>query len=413
MGKPQENHIKAARAVWEVMQKEASSRGMALSKNKQFGDGRVIIGAVKTFIKVLNDERGWRFNDTDFDLVRSYLKSTGNVVVLSKVEKYRYRIFIREEWNETPLVKGSPKEPDSIDRRAEKLTADEAGETREPAPVEFKCVRCVPPSVWGSQPALNAHMALHKNDQKKETPKPKIYAVSLGESQAAILTVLLKNGGIVSHVKGATTQKIARQDPRLRGKTNQSLGSTMIKLENDGLITRDVRKKRTYRVELTEYGKEVAADINSYRAATQVILDYLKENPVTEWNTATMKDDLGASAGVVPDRVRRALTTLEHEGEITRGQASMKKTRIVLAGAEGQVAEPVKDAESLPAPSGLFEELDDAVLLTILERRLNRKEEVASYKEKVEFIDSIVSEANDGKISPLKALADIQEALKL
>ena len=80
---------KRAHAVWEVMQREAANHGLALVKNKHFGDGRVLVATIGAFIKALNTERNWGLTDADVDAVRRYLKTTGNVVTLAKVEQYQ------------------------------------------------------------------------------------------------------------------------------------------------------------------------------------------------------------------------------------------------------------------------------------------------------------------------------------
>ena len=159
---------KGAYYTWEVMHREAKKRGMALTRHRHIAhgniDGRIIISTIGAFIKMLNNERGWDLTENEVDLVRRYLKETGNVWTLSKVEQYKYRIFIAEEWEERVIKKSIP------EKKKDKMTAQDLGEDRQPSEVTYKCVKCDPPTTWGSQSALYGHSAVHKERTK---PKPK------------------------------------------------------------------------------------------------------------------------------------------------------------------------------------------------------------------------------------------------
>jgi hypothetical protein len=249
--------VKIAYQVWEVMHREAKGRGLALVKEKPYGDGRVMINTIGAFIKGLNKERAWYLSDYEVDLVRRYLKVTGNVVALSKVEQYKFRIFISEKWTNEAIVK-QEREPDSISRRADKLTPEEAGETREPSEVTYRCVTCR--AIFKSQTALNSHLASHGS--------PKIAA--LGKKAVAHLSAVAARGGKVESEKGLCTRIISEE-----AGYDEPDADSMHTLDQKGLIKRKVRGKRTYEVEMTKAGWEFLSSRNQHRRPRDVIEELL------------------------------------------------------------------------------------------------------------------------------------------
>jgi|GEM_PF-5231983 len=201
----------AAHTVWEVMQREVSKRGLARTKHKPLGDGRITVGTIGSFIKVLNDERGWKFTKTEVDQIRRYLKVTGNVVVLEKVEQYRFRIFVRETWSNEPVL--PEKDHSHVGKSPEeKVTPEEAGETRPPAPVSLRN--------------------------------------TLTSRNRAVLNDLAELGGHVEDKLGHVAPVVAEK----AGFPRNSVSAALRALECGGFVTRDVRGKRTYEVKVTSAG---------------------------------------------------------------------------------------------------------------------------------------------------------------
>lgn len=354
--------IKHAHAIWEVMQREAKNHGLALIKHPNYGDGRVMVNTVGAFINAFNRERNWGLDDAGKDIVRRYLKASGNVVVLEKVEQYRYRIFVREEWSNAalapvPVVAGTSKTEQQ--KRAEaKVTEKEAGEDREPAPVQFKCAECG--KSYDSQNALNAHKAAHKGEPKKTFATPRARSQPLGEQQEAILIALSEMGGEASHPHGRASHVVWEQNPKVISKG--SVGSSIKALTDRGMVMKDGNLRRTYKVSLTREG----------------------------WKAV------------------EKLTGQKHEESetITDLTPALKSRELMDETVKGIVAE--------------LDQMSDEMLISILKRRLTKPKqdekmakELDETKQKVALIGSLVDDVMEGKTAPLMALAEIAEAVKL
>lgn len=436
MSKYDDKIMKAAKQVWAVMQGEAFNRGMAITKDRNYGDGRVIINTVGAFIKGLNKERGWGLDENQIDLTRRYLKATGNVVVLNKLEQYQFRIFIRETWHEgllvtEPVTKENPS-------RADKISPHDAGEDREPAPVEYRCSQCG--KSFASQQAVNGHMVVHKDEPKPVTEDPEPhrggnlvdeeeYVVS--EHQAAILTALNGMGGRISHEHGRVSSVIQQAT----GLTMHSTSNTSRSLYERGYIDREVRGKRTYRMWLTKKGKQVAENIDHYRGANYVVADFLASRGRLDAPKTQIYATLSRTLGINQDRVGSAVRSLVDDGlvELVRESEHSLPHALVWKGdpqprrevkappQEEEVAPPLRQDEPEQAPLPQKAEwLSNGALLTILRNRLDAPkvdpkmvEKLEQMEERLSLIEESVKEVMAGKTTPLKALGDIEAALSL
>jgi DNA-binding MarR family transcriptional regulator len=238
--------IQAAYEVWKVMHREAKNRGLARTRHRELGDGRVLINTVGAFINGLSKERGWNLDKGQVDLVRRYLKRSGNVVVLEKVEQYRFRIFVREEWSNEQLLRSDPDRPKTPEQR---LTATEAGEDRSPAPVTHKCATCG--RTFKTQPAVNAHQAAHKSEPRSSG---NTRSQPLGAAQRKVLGYLAEHGP-VEDSRGLVSTRLAEGI----GESRPTVSGSLQRLDAAGFVYRHVHGKRTLRVELSPSGeKEVA-----------------------------------------------------------------------------------------------------------------------------------------------------------
>lgn len=352
MNKYTEEIEKRAKQVWEVMHREAYNRGMALTREPKYGDGRVIVNTVGAFIKGLNKERNWGLDQNQIDLVRRFLKTTGNVVVLSKIEQYKFRIFIREEWSDAALVTETiTKENPS---REDKISPQDAGEDRPPAPVEYKCGVEGCGAIYDSQNALNAHKAAHKKENEEHPRAQKGVLLSTAHQQKKILRILVDVGGEVEHSRGLVNRVLLEHDPSI---TKDSIGHSITSLRNHGLIRRDGNLRRTYKIALTPKGER------------------------------EVKKLFGTDTDL-PKRSR-------------------------------EEAKPKVEEAPAASPSN-FSDLSDDEILTVLKERLAQPQVNMELAAKLEVLDQrlglieeIITEVNAGKTAPLKALGDIEEAMRL
>lgn len=357
---------KRARQTWEVMHREAKNRGMALTRDKRLGDGRVIVATVGAFIKGLNNERGWGLDQHEVDLVRRFLKTTGNVVVLNKIEQYKFRIFIREEWSDEARV-----EERETPARDDKISPQDAGEDREPAPVEYKCVVDECGATYDTQNALNAHKAVHSrnNEEKRAAKASKGVLLPTAYQQKKILRALVNAGGEIEHPRGLVNRALMEQDQSIH---KESIGHCVTSLHNHGLIRRDGNLRRTYKIALTPKGRREVRTL------------------------------FGPDVSLPPERA--------DEGPKGRPPTP----------ASSAPEPPAAKTEEASPPPMKAKWLTDQFLLDELRYRLTapKVDEVVAKKmdqmeQRLGLIGEIVTEVNAGKLSPLKALGDIEEAMKL
>jgi hypothetical protein len=360
--------VKRAHLVWETMHDEVKKRGLALTKEKIRGttlDGRVFIGTIGAFISALNNEREWGYQKHECDLVRQYLKDSGNVVTLSKVEQYRFRIFIREEWGNGLLItlpKATAKKTSgskSHDPEGKKLRPEEVGEDRPPAPVEYKCADCGKTFEGANaRMALMGHRASHSPRTKKEKKR-----TSLSSRQSNLLKVLEQLGGEITDPDGNCTSKWAtaagETDPRY-------VSASQLSFKKRGLLIREGKEKKTYRFALTKKGLAEA-----------------KKLPEVPLHTET------------PPKPPMEQKTVFYDPDKT------------------------KPSEAPPGPEHLpitgNQNIDTALssLVVRIAGELHFARKSGNQQEKLDLIASLVKEVNEGKLSPLKALGDIEAALDL
>ena len=396
-----------ARAIWTVMQKEAKNRGFARVKDKTYGDGRIIIGTIGAFASALSSERDWNLTKNDKDHIRQYLKVTGNVVILEKLEQYRFRIFVREEWSES-AIHTPEAQKDAIDRRAERLDPSEVGEDMQ-TPVTYKCADCK--KEFSSSNALNGHRASHKSDKPVRSSSAVHVMSPIGEKAAKIIQTLADMNGDIKDKSGFVAGKIRKQ-AGMEG----TIADSLMRLESHGLITRKVNAKRTYRVTLTDQGWHAANNINLYRSSTEVVRELISDKGAIWSEDGGLYPKLASMTGLSVDRVSKGARDLEDEG-------------FVIIKRNNDVGRPcsmyLKTEDSVPnfsetSETGVqsiteigLEDATDNALLEEIGSRLKTRLDTDDLQEKLEMIASIVDDAVQGKTSPLKALSDIQEAVEL
>lgn len=448
-GKYTDEIEKYAKDVWQVMHSGAHARGMALIRDPKYGDGRVIINTVGAFIKGLSKERDWNLDQTKVDLVRRYLKASGNVVVLSKVEQYKFRIFIRETWHDgvlvvEPITKDNPS-------RADKISAHDAGEDREAAPVEFKCGVCG--SAWRSQNALNSHKQVHKKERTK-TPESEAVEhlfdgrmVPLSEHQAMILGLLKRCNGTLTDSKGRVASKMAG----ILDLNVTSVSSTARTLNESGYVTRKIKAKRTYEITLTKDGVWAADNLNVLRASRHIMQEFMETvGRFEKGDNNTLYETIAEATGISEHRAMAGLLALESDGvvDIIRPRTKHSESGVPVAvilkghplplpedpvlglsgedhellGTEGQdhesySVETAREDAEVPMKAGW---LSDEALLILLKERLAKPKvndqlakQLENVEMKIEMIETLVEEVNAGRSTPLKALGEIEEALNL
>lgn len=290
--------------VWEVMRSEAKKRGMKRNRVGDYGDGYVILGTIASFIRGLSETRDWNLTDDEVSLVRLFLRDTGNVVMLEKIMDYQFRIFIADEWSNVIVRKESMHTGKTGE---EKLTPQEAGEDREPAPVIIRTV-------------------------KRRT--------LMTDNQRAILCGLVSAGKEIENESGNASSILGERI----GMTATQVTQAATTLESKGFVERVTNARKTYYIGLTDSG-------------LQYIREHLEPEPAPE-------------------------------------------------------PAPEPEPEPAPEPEPEPRELDDLELLRELELRLTSKGSKAKQlQEKLDLVAFLIGEVNEGNLSPLKALGDIEEVL--
>lgn len=435
--------VKHAYAVWEVMHSEAKKRGLARERNKLYGDGRIMVNTVGSFIGALGSERNWNLTNNQKDLIRRYLKASGNVVVLEKIEQYRFRIFVREEWTNKALIQ--PITPTSagphqaIAKGEHKLTPEEAGETREPAPVVHKCAYCdytttdeggIPPGHMQKHPDKTKAHARRQQLKERLLHTPQERLAPLSEYQATFLATLGRIGGVVSHKNNATGEMARLSELPSRRVTQATAG-----LRDRGLITKEGKGKRTYKYTMTDEGWEVFNHLNEYRHGYYVVREFIEKVGHVQTKAGRLSPVIAESLNIATHRVSSALRTLSDEGLITyhvkegktlphavtwNGQrpSNVTQPEPALLTQTTDIAEQTKKIEeTVEGWTQALASIDNANLLGELRRRLmnapDLTEENEDLRQKLSLIASLVQDVMDGKIAPLKALGEIEEAVKL
>jgi DNA-binding MarR family transcriptional regulator len=324
-------------SVWEVMHAEAKKRGCALTRVPDHGNGRVVVGTISAFITGLSETRDWGLEKTEVDIIRRYLKKSGNVVMLDKLADYQFRIFVAEKWSEAPIMTlaSGRREPTDKEKLEARIDPHDAGEDRKPAPVKHRCATCG--KEFDSSLSVRGHLAVHAPREETITSRQEVLLKALYERP-------------VSDKSGYSTRKLARR-VKDRTSTMTSISGTLLAMEKKGWVTRAKKGKKTFSIAITEKGRKVAESL------------------------------------------------VENQPSAAPAQPSPPKTRATGTG------------ETHP---------DDAIFLSALGRHLTdlrtqseHSAQVSELEEKFALIASLVDDVMDGRLAPLKALADIQEALKL
>jgi len=224
-------------AVWQVMNAEAMRHGLALSRYKVRGvndNGRVVIGTIASYIYTLDRARGWELTKGQVQTIREFLRESGNVVVLEKVstQERKFRIFIREEWNDAVAVPiGYSGNGGTYKRESEE-------------PVEHYPIDEVQTTYVCSYEGCDKRFAslagktLHQNSHERLTNKQKTVFECLVEDF----------DGSITNSSGLAATPL--MDKLKMGKVSDELN----KLEAAGFLTKDTRGRRTYTINVTDKG---------------------------------------------------------------------------------------------------------------------------------------------------------------
>jgi hypothetical protein len=188
-----------AKLIWAEMVSACKGRHLPIAQTRN-GAGYFWIGSIQSFATQILSHLG--SNKKPIGSLRQFLKASGNVITVEQdTDSHgnpRNRIFVRAEWNSAiaiPVRGGGGTGKDRIDIVAERLTPHEAGEDRDPPPVQVRrrptptptertdplvCTICG--KKWDTSNARNAHMAAHRKtdvplsgsptEQETEAPVP-------------------------------------------------------------------------------------------------------------------------------------------------------------------------------------------------------------------------------------------------
>lgn len=228
------------------------------------------------------------------DLVRNYLTASGNVVILKKLQVHpaKFRLFVRKTWNDATLVRqsvgnlwGSPAA--ERDRREAKLTAQEAGEDREPAPVTHR-------DLW---------------EEFKTYP--------LSDTMLEILTKLhAEHGG--KYTFGS--RESVEDGLDLTNKVTGSAAGTVKALVERGLVEYRNRHPRQYDwLKLTSLGSWAAQHAEYLGTGERALLAYLKahKGKFVASSVSRFSKELGDLIHKHPKTVSDAVRKLEADGVVT------------------------------------------------------------------------------------------------
>lgn len=138
-----------AYAIWNEMVSEAKRRGLPVERVGQFGEGyvfhetNIMHFARKVWPDSLDPSKPQR---NLIGPLYPLLRATGNVVTLTKgyaqgMGPSKNTIFVRSTYNENKVIPVRPSgKAKAAARREAKVTPEEAGETRTPAPVESRYI---------------------------------------------------------------------------------------------------------------------------------------------------------------------------------------------------------------------------------------------------------------------------------
>ena len=218
-----------AKAIWKAMVDECVHKGLP-HHDTEYGKGYYLDGALIEYARACWPGTNFRKGSgkTAMNLIRQFLRSTGNVVLLPYQGKQR--LFVRARWayrDSIPVLVGVPTERQQAiaDHEREqrsneaKITPVEAGETLPAAPVEQRKGQIISNPAYGKGTPDSRH--------------PNIINFTNGHAQCTICNrVFEKRTGISSHVRmhaaqGASNEvvELRQEVERLRAQALLNLGS--------------------------------------------------------------------------------------------------------------------------------------------------------------------------------------------
>lgn len=142
----------SAKAIWKAMVEEATAKNLP-RQDTEYGSGWFLNVTIAEYARACWPGTNFRKGSgkTAMNMIRQFLKSTGNVVTVATMTGGKGKVFVRAYWayrDSIPVIVGlSPQSArqqaiaahEAEQRRKEaKVTPKEAGETLPPAPVEVK-----------------------------------------------------------------------------------------------------------------------------------------------------------------------------------------------------------------------------------------------------------------------------------
>lgn len=205
----------AAKAIWKAMLDGAKKNGTPLSSHKG-AQGYFINGSVSASARKIWPRTDFKRSSgkTAMNMIRTFLRNTGNVIVLESLPNRRQsKIFISSVWihKEAILVpfavptraQTAAANRDKEARRLEaKVTPEEAGETREPAPIQIR-------------EGFPVHPEYGPSEQHPDYVD--VLRYTNGVCQCRKCGKVLKPQGLAPHMKMHLNESLEEEVERLRG----------------------------------------------------------------------------------------------------------------------------------------------------------------------------------------------------
>lgn len=374
-----------AKEVWLAIYRECTAKKLPKVQTR-YGTGYMYVGSFQSFAgKLWNlDYRRNAAHKLQVNQIRDFLRDSGNVVIVDRSTRGgrpENKIFIRAEWRDAlaipvPITGGRP--PDAIDRRAARLTPEEAGETRPPAPVQ---VSFQPPT-----PATPVTFSL-----PGATPDSPF----VGEAPTTEPPAAPKPGPTPAKKAAATKEPAAKTATKKKAQFRNT---------PDTIVMDDGRLKCGECKEVFETPAAVAGHKRKHfneRAAEQVGRLQLENARLREQLTANRQGATPAGGSLV-DSLQAAIEIVQAtEGnqrliEGLNARVADLETQLTEAGAERArlltAMDEAAEAEALvPTP-------DEETL-----RRAQHAEAV------VELVRGVLKRFQDGETGPVRTIADLED----
>lgn len=349
-----------ARKVWQALRRQSRLPDLTHST---FGKGAFVNASVRHAIRTSTDRR----NPGDVKALMAYMLH-GEVVILDGEQVFVPATF------EVRAARYA-RQADAIDRRAARLSPEEAGETRAPEPVVFRTVTSKT-GVSSASPSTEETTTI-KESAVPAAPKSLLPKGALLSEDAINALRWLQRYGPLEDESGLAWGVLADT-------VGASMSSGAIR---DALVKYDLVKvkrnaKRTFYIEITPKGNKVLANPWPYRNAQDNVVAFLRDQDgqtfgIPDNPTATSRV-IGEAVSARSGAVRQAINRLVEEGivtiETTPGGYLTRVTLIDTEKKEAAVpaAKPEKAFE--PADEGLDSRLfeqPDAVNEDALQRLLD------------------------------------------